>query len=75
MRITASVNSVNARLILADEITGIGTIATDQIIPITGNQNQRYSKYVKGTTPESLIVLNTEVILTDPSLIVDESED
>jgi len=58
--------------ILADHITGIGTIELDRIstenpqVPVTAN------KYVKGVAEGPLVVLDTRALFSDPAMIIDE---
>jgi len=59
--------------ILADHITGIGTIELDRIstenpqVPITAN------RYVKGVAEGPLVILDTRALFSDPSMIIDEA--
>lgn len=59
--------------ILADHITGIGTIELDRIstenrlVPITAN------RYVKGVAEGPLVVLDTSALFSDPSMIIEEA--
>lgn len=58
--------------ILADHITGIGSIELDRIstenppAPLTAN------RYVKGVAEGQLVVLDTRALFSDPSMIIDE---
>lgn len=59
--------------ILADHITGIGTIDMDRIssgdpeFPVTTN------RFVKGIAEGSLVVLDTHALFSDPRMILDEA--
>lgn len=59
--------------ILADHITGIGTIELDHIstehpdVPISAD------RYVKGVTEGPLVVIDTRALFSDPSMIIDEA--
>ncbi|HEX3002020.1 MAG TPA: chemotaxis protein CheW [Methanoregula sp.] len=59
--------------ILADQITGIGTIDLDHIssenslLPVTAN------RYVKGVSEGPLVVLDTRALFSDPAMIIDEA--
>jgi len=59
--------------ILADHITGIGTIELDRIssenspVPMTAN------KYVKGVAEGPLVVLDTRALFSDPGMIIEEA--
>ncbi|MCK9632621.1 MAG: chemotaxis protein CheW [Methanoregula sp.] len=58
--------------ILADHITGIGTIELDRIEPTDPGAAVR-SDYVKGVAGGSLIVLDTAAIFADPKMIIEDT--
>jgi purine-binding chemotaxis protein CheW len=59
--------------ILADDISGIGTIPTDRIIPSDPDKTSALVKYVKGTVEDTFVVLDTAAILSDPLMIIEDS--
>lgn len=59
--------------ILADQITGIGTIETDKITPPDSDLKPAWRQYLRGTV-NSLFVLDAAVILGDKKLVVDDTE-
>lgn len=59
--------------ILADQITGIGTIDSDEIERCENECNSIWQQYCSGAIG-SLIVLNAASLLADPRMIIDDSE-
>ena len=59
--------------ILADQITGIGTVNTDELYLPDGDYSQDLYKYLQGIKG-SLFVLNAEALLTDPRMVIDDTE-
>ncbi|NLV27914.1 MAG: chemotaxis protein CheW [Methanomicrobiales archaeon] len=59
--------------ILADQITGIGVIKTDDIKKCNTQGNPVWNQYCQGMI-DSLIVLDAASLLTDPRMIIDDSE-
>jgi purine-binding chemotaxis protein CheW len=59
--------------ILADHITGIGTIELDRITASDPDSPIAGSKYVKGIADGTLVVLDTGAFFSDPKMIVDEA--
>lgn len=59
--------------ILADQITGIGTIKSDEIQPCPAECTSAWRQYCTGTLG-SLTVLDAAALLTDPRMIIDDSE-
>jgi len=58
--------------ILADRILGVKIVSNKNIKTDFTSMSDRRSKYLKGITPDHLIILNVAKILTDPNFIVDE---
>lgn len=59
--------------ILADNISGVGTIAMDQMIEPRARDLERCRGYVKGIAGDGLYVLDAAAILGDPGIIVDDA--
>jgi len=59
--------------ILADHITGIGTIELDRIVASDPDSPAAGSRYVKGIAEGPLVVLDTGAFFSDPKMIVDEA--
>jgi len=59
--------------ILADQITGIGTLTTEEIVRTDENQQKEWQNIICGTK-DSLKVLNAQALLTDPRMIIDDTE-
>lgn len=59
--------------ILVDTVLGMRTIPIDQIQPALVSSSGIAEAYLRGLTVERLIILDIAKILTDPSLIVDET--
>ncbi len=59
--------------LLADQITGIGMIKIDEIDRKYRMENSIWKNYICGTI-ESLHVLNAKSLLTDPRMIIDDTE-
>jgi purine-binding chemotaxis protein CheW len=60
--------------ILADHITGIGTIPVSQISPPDPGSSSISEHYLLGIVNGSLIVLDAGAILADPKMVVQDSE-
>lgn len=58
--------------ILADRILGVKIVTNQNIKTDFTSISDKRSKYLKGITPDHLIILNIEKILIDPNFIVDE---
>jgi purine-binding chemotaxis protein CheW len=58
--------------ILADDISGIGTIPTDRIIPSAPDQASPQGRYFKGTVEDTFVVLDAAAILSDPLMIIED---
>jgi purine-binding chemotaxis protein CheW len=59
--------------ILADNITGIGTILSSHILMPDSPVTPSLKKYLKGYAGSSLIVLDAAAILADPALVVEDT--
>lgn len=59
--------------LLADQITGIGTLKTGEIVRTAWREKTEWQNYICGTI-DSLYVLNVQVLLTDPRMIIDDTE-
>ncbi|HOJ97778.1 MAG TPA: chemotaxis protein CheW [Methanospirillum sp.] len=59
--------------ILADQITGIGTLTTEDIVRTDENHLKEWQNIICGTK-DSLKVLNAQALLTDPRMIIDDTE-
>lgn len=59
--------------LLADQITGIGTLKTEDIVRTVRREQTEWKNYICGTI-DSLHVLNVQVLLTDPRMIIDDTE-
>jgi purine-binding chemotaxis protein CheW len=59
--------------ILADDISGIGTIPTDHIIPPAPDQASVPGRYFKGIVEGTFVVLDAAAILSDPLMIIEDS--
>jgi purine-binding chemotaxis protein CheW len=59
--------------ILADDISGIGTIPTDRIIPSAPGLVSAQGRYFKGTVGDTFVVLDAAAILSDPLMIIEDS--
>jgi purine-binding chemotaxis protein CheW len=59
--------------ILADNITGIGTIPSHLILLPDPGMTLQWKQYLKGYVGNSLIVLDAAAILTDPALVVEDT--
>lgn len=58
--------------LLADFILGVRTLSKERIQPPLPTFSAIQSKYLKGVTSDSLIILDIEKIFSDPSIIVNE---
>ena len=59
--------------ILADDISGIGMIPVDRIIPSDPDPAVGQVKYFKGTVEGTFGVLDAAAILSDPSMIIEDT--
>jgi purine-binding chemotaxis protein CheW len=59
--------------ILADDISGIGTIPTDHIFPSAPDPASAQGRYFKGTVGDTFVVLDAAAILSDPLMIIEDS--
>ena len=59
--------------ILADKITGLGTIPSYLILMPEPDRAPSWKKYLKGYVSNSLTVLDAAAILTDPALVVEDT--
>jgi chemotaxis signal transduction protein len=59
--------------ILADDISGIGTIPTDRIVPFASDQVPVPGKYYQGTVENTFVVLDAGAILSDPSMVIEDA--
>jgi purine-binding chemotaxis protein CheW len=59
--------------ILADTISGVGTIAMDQMVASRAGEVENSRGYIKGITGKDLFVLDAAAILADPGIIVDDA--
>jgi chemotaxis signal transduction protein len=59
--------------ILADQITGIGSLNMEDIIKTDNSNETKWHTYIYGTI-ESLHILNAQALLTDPRMIIDDTE-
>ncbi|MEN6610499.1 MAG: chemotaxis protein CheW [Methanoregulaceae archaeon] len=60
--------------ILADAITGTGSISRQRVVPARPDQISLDSRFVLGITDEQVIVLDAAAIIADPRMIVDQGE-
>jgi chemotaxis signal transduction protein len=58
--------------ILADNITGIGTVLSDRMVPPAPDPGTRNTRSVKGIVDGTLMVLDGGLLLADPAMIIDE---
>lgn len=58
--------------VLADVISGVRKIFSDELQPALPTLTGIRGEYLKGVTPERLIVLDAEKILNDEKMVVDE---
>jgi chemotaxis signal transduction protein len=58
--------------ILADTITGIGTILSDTIIFPDPGRMPAWKQYLKGYAGSSLTVLDAAAILADPAMVIED---
>ncbi|MGC3990741.1 MAG: chemotaxis protein CheW [Chthoniobacteraceae bacterium] len=58
--------------LLADEITGVRTIAERTLQPSLPTLTGIRADYLKGITEERLVVLNLEHVFNDPRIMVNE---
>ncbi|MCG3210445.1 MAG: hypothetical protein FOGNACKC_04076 [Anaerolineae bacterium] len=61
--------------LLADSIIGVRSIPIAAIQPSLATAPDRQAGYIKGVTPEPLIIIDPVKILADPRLIVNEEVD
>jgi purine-binding chemotaxis protein CheW len=59
--------------ILADTISGVKTIALDQVQPPRPDDMPGSNRYLKGVLGRDLFVLDAKAILSDPGIIVDDA--
>jgi len=59
--------------ILADQITGIGALRIEEINHSYQGRNSEWKQYICGTI-QSLYVLNAHALLTDPRMVIDDTE-
>jgi purine-binding chemotaxis protein CheW len=59
--------------ILADHITGIGSIGLDRIVEPDPDTLPEKSSYVKGIADGTLIVIDTSVLFSDPRMIIEDA--
>jgi len=59
--------------ILADQISGIGFIRTDEIVNTKQPENPDWQHIISGTI-DSMYVLNSHSLLTDPRMVIDDTE-
>ena len=58
--------------ILADEIIGVQVLSLDNLAPVLPTLIDIREKYLKGITPERIVILDASKLLTDPTLVVHE---
>lgn len=59
--------------ILADHITGIGSIELDRISAKNSELSMMTNRYVKGVAEGPLVILDTCALFADPGMIIDEA--
>lgn len=59
--------------LLADDISGIGMVPFDRIVPADPGQTPVPATYFKGTVGDTFVVLDAAAILSDPLMIIDDS--
>jgi purine-binding chemotaxis protein CheW len=59
--------------ILADTISGVGTIAMDQMAGPGSNEEDPGRRYIKGVLSGGLFVLDAAAILGDPGIIIEDT--
>lgn len=72
-RVIVLSDNVNTFGILADQITGMGTIISDDIHRCKEECNRIWQDYCAGFI-DSLIVLDAGSLLTDPRMVIDDNE-
>lgn len=60
--------------ILADAITGTGSISRNRMVPAHPDRIPLDSRFVLGITDEQVIVLDAAEIIADPRMVVDQGE-
>ncbi|MBD8873611.1 chemotaxis protein CheW [Rhodanobacter sp. DHB23] len=58
--------------LLADTVEGVSVVDKSRIRPTPSIVGGVAAEYIVGVTPERLVVLDTDAILSDPRLVVDE---
>jgi len=58
--------------ILADVITGVRLVPTNEIQPTLPTLTDRRSEYLRGVTQDRLVILDIQKILSDPTILIDE---
>lgn len=59
--------------ILADYITDIGTVPTDDLAPAEPGENPIGERFILGVADGQLTILNAAAILADPRMVIDDS--
>lgn len=59
--------------ILADQITGIGNLDLNRLSPAPGEAGPGFMNFIKGIHEGALSLLDTESLLKDPRMVIDES--
>jgi chemotaxis signal transduction protein len=59
--------------ILADQITGIGNLDLNRLSPALGEAGPGFMNFIKGIHEGALSLLDTESLLMDPRMVIDES--
>ncbi|MBD8880877.1 MULTISPECIES: chemotaxis protein CheW [Rhodanobacter] len=58
--------------LLADTVEGVSAIGKSRIQPAPSTVGGVAAEYIVGVTPERLVILDTDAILNDPRLVIDE---
>jgi len=59
--------------ILADQITGIGNLDLNRLSPSPSDAGPGFMNFIKGIHEGALSLLDTESLLKDPRMVIDES--
>jgi purine-binding chemotaxis protein CheW len=58
--------------IRADAVSGVQSVPLEKLQAILPTLTENLEKYLRGVTPERLVILDTAALLSDPALIVNE---
>ena len=60
--------------ILTDECAEVEVIMVDRLEPPPSTVSRKMQSYIKGVTPDMMLIIDLESLLSDPSIIVSEGE-